>query len=95
MRESRIWLPMPMQLSLLPDGLQERELGDLRKSDPRKMLIGGCIKCHFCVTNTWISGRLKLGHRSTVTRAMHLFKNPPSAIVKDREALLRTPQLSS
>ena len=84
-----------LQRALRYYGLQERELADLRKSDPRKMLIAGCIKCHFCVTNDWISGRLKLGHRSTVTRAMHLFKNPPSAILKDREALQRTLQLSS
>jgi len=88
---------LALQRALRYDGLQERELADLRKSDLRKMLIAGCMKCHFCVTNAWISERLKAGHRSTVTRTMHLFKTPPSVIVKDqdREALLRTLQLSS
>ena len=55
----------------------------------------GCIKCYFCVTNAWISGRLKLGRRGTVTRAMHLFKNPLSSIVEDCKTRLHILQLSS
>ena len=51
-----------LQRALRYFGVRERELADLRKSDPRKMLIGGCLKCHFCATNARISGRLKLGH---------------------------------
>ena len=51
-----------LQRALRYYGLQERELADLRKSDPRKMLIGECIKCDFCVKN-------RLDQRATEDRA--------------------------
>jgi len=54
-------------------GLSENVLPTLSKSDPRKMIIAGLLRYHYPVSVTWVSEKLKMGHVSTISRAMHYY----------------------
>ncbi len=57
------------------------------KSEERKMVVADLLKCHFSVSNEWIGERLRMGHRSRITRAMKVYRNPPRKRRKDPERL--------
>ena len=54
----------------------EKDLKQLAKSDPRKMLIAGLLRYHFPVSTQWVSDRLHMGHFTTISRAMKFYDDP-------------------
>ena len=76
-------------------GLKAGELGSLPKSDERKMMLSGVLKKYFSVSNAWISEQLSMGHRSTVTRAMKLYRTPTRKQKQELQKLIRVLKLSS
>ena len=57
--------------------MNKEELGKLKKSDPRKMLIAGFLRYHFPVKTNWVCEVLEMGHFTTAGRAMKFYDDPP------------------
>lgn len=56
--------------------LDETDLINLAKSDPRKLLIAGLLRYHYPVRAQWVSEQLVMGHFTTVSRAMKFYDDP-------------------
>jgi putative transposase len=57
--------------------MKKEELGTLKKSDPRKMLIAGFLRYHLPVKTNWVCEVLNMGHFTTAGRAMKFYDAPP------------------
>lgn len=57
-------------------GVTEKDLLLMKKSDPRKMLIAGLLRYHYPVSALWVSDQLKMGHYTTISRAMRFYREP-------------------
>ena len=49
----------------------------LKMNDPRKQALAWLIKSHTVVKDEWLLGRLRMGHRSNVSRAVAVFRGEP------------------
>lgn len=74
-------------------GVQPGDLQQLRKGDPRKLLLAGWIRRHYPVSAQWCAKQLHMGHPSTITRAWHFYENPPDAWKKQQSVLSKHPEL--
>jgi hypothetical protein len=48
--------------------LKQSELADLRRNDPRKVMLARLIRQRTSVANAWIARELALGHASSLSR---------------------------
>lgn len=75
-------------------GLKEPELEKLAKGDPRKKMLAGWAKSRYTVTNGWLSGKLKMGHPTNISRAYAEYRHAtgPQKRLKSRLENLCTPR---
>lgn len=50
------------------------KLAELRKGDPRKVLVAAFLRKHTSVGNRWLAGRLAMGHSAGVSRLLGAFQ---------------------
>ena len=63
-----------VQLGMKHLGLKERDMVESKKNDVRKQALGWWVRRRTSVGVEWICGRLALGHRSNMARAVRLFE---------------------
>jgi hypothetical protein len=76
-------------------GLADASLSTLRKNDKRKQVLGWWLSRQTCVGSDWISGRLVMGHRTSVSKASGLVeRGRDPEINRLRRKLEETPRFS-
>ena len=80
-----------LQGGLAALGLTLSEARTLRHNDRRKQGVAWLLRSSTVVSADWVIGRLRLGHRSNVSRAMRVFQEGQgNATAKIRRKLLRS-----
>ena len=62
--------------------LTEEELFDMKSASPQKQALAWLLKTHTSVTGVWVARRLRMGHRSNLSRALQKFGKPKEAKMK-------------
>lgn len=76
-------------------GLTVESLSTLRKGDKRKQVLGWWLSRRTCVGSDWISERLVMGHRTSVSKAFGLVeRGHDPEINRLRRKLIITPRFS-
>ncbi len=78
---------------LLKAGMEQLELNEskvlaLRKNDARKQALAWLIRSRTVLGDEWIVSRLRMGHRSNVSRAVAAFRDPGDAERKKLQKFL-------
>ena len=73
--------------------LKKSALRDLKKGDPRKLLLAGWLRSHFPVSTKWCAEALHMGHPSTNTRAWNFYQEPPRCWEPYKKKLLKIMEL--
>ncbi|CAN5461794.1 transposase [soil metagenome] len=55
-------------------GLTEKEAASLKQADPRKQALAWLIKSRTVIKDEWLVDRLRMGHRSNISRAISAFR---------------------
>jgi len=63
-----------LQEGLAVLGMTLSEARALRHNDPRKQGLAWLVRNSTVVSAEWVTGRLRLGHRSNVSRSMRAFQ---------------------
>lgn len=63
-------------------GLSEEELLKLKNAAIEKQALAWLIKTRTSVTGVWICGRLNMGHRSNLSRALSCFRDPEKSEIQ-------------
>ncbi|QHI68698.1 transposase [Tichowtungia aerotolerans] len=69
--------------------IEQDGLCRMAKSAPEKMLIAGLLRYHYPVRAEWVSGRLVMGHFTTVSRAMKFYDQAEGEWLKNKEQILK------
>lgn len=69
--------------------LTRKNIPDLAKSDPRKLLMAGLLRYHFPVRAQWVAERLGMGHFTTVSRAMRFYDEAGGLWAKEKQRILK------
>ena len=58
--------------------LESAKLAELRKGDPRKVLVAALLRKCTSVGNRWLAQRLAMGHTAGVSRLLVVFQRDTS-----------------
>lgn len=69
-------------------GLTEEAASCLKQTDPRKQALVWLIKSRTVMRDEWLGSRLRMGHRSNISRAVSAFRDSESRVHKRLRKLL-------
>ena len=57
----------------------QEDLGNLKKSDPRKVVCAALVKRRTSVSNDWLAERLTMGHPASLSQQVNRMRKEPKA----------------